>query len=45
MDPQHGMREEVFAKVGDEKGLALMIKTLPRSQSWTWSSAGTRLVR
>jgi hypothetical protein len=26
MDPEHGMREEVFAKFGDEKGLAIMIK-------------------
>jgi hypothetical protein len=37
MDPEHGMREEVFAKFGDEKGLAIMIKPFPRSQSETWA--------
>jgi hypothetical protein len=30
MDPERGMREEVFAKFGDEKGLAIMDQTPPQ---------------
>jgi hypothetical protein len=37
MDPEHGMREEVFAKLGDEKGLAIVTKPSPKSQSETWA--------
>jgi hypothetical protein len=37
MAPERGMREGVRAKLSDEKGLAIMIKPSPRSQSETWA--------
>jgi hypothetical protein len=41
MDPEHGMREEVFAKFGDEKGLAIMIKPFQVAKRDLGHLAGT----
>ena len=43
-DPEHGMMEEVLAKFGDEKGLAIMIKPLPGRKA-TWAIRRNRFLR